>query len=64
MDGIWQPCGSVNARNRDNCAYLGVWNDGPKLNWNWDDNANPIYGSASRGKYLEKNAPEHLERFR
>ena len=35
-----------------NCAVLGVWNDGPKLNWNWNDKANPIYGSASAGSFL------------
>ena len=40
---------SVHRENRDNCAYLGVIDDKPKLNWNWDDNSNPKYGSASRG---------------
>jgi hypothetical protein len=48
---------SVNADNRDNCAVLGVWNDGPKLNWNWNDNENPIYGAASAGSFFVRQAP-------
>lgn len=40
--------GSVRRDGPSNCAYLKFWNDRPKLNWNWDDNANPQYGSASR----------------
>jgi len=31
----------------DNAPYLNVWNDRPKLNYNWVDNANPRFGSAS-----------------
>lgn len=40
--------GSVLGGYSSHCAYLKVWNDRPKLNWNWDDNANPRCGSASR----------------
>lgn len=41
--------GSVHADNRANVAYLKRWNGRVKLNWNFDDNANPQYGSVSRG---------------
>lgn len=49
-DGIRQQTGSVHSDNRDNCAYLKRWTeDDVKLNWNWDDDPNPSYGSVSRG---------------
>jgi hypothetical protein len=40
--------GSVHRKDRDNVAYMGRFNDEPKLNWNFDDNAYPYYGAASR----------------
>lgn len=49
-DEVGYQLGSVHADQRDNYAYLKRWTDDDvKLNWNWDDNANPNYGSASRG---------------
>jgi hypothetical protein len=56
MEGVRQPSGSVHRDNRDNAAYLKVWNGQPKLNWNFDDNANPKYGSASRRDCLRNAA--------
>ncbi|MBI1908181.1 hypothetical protein HYS28_02060 [Candidatus Uhrbacteria bacterium] len=44
-EGAWQPGRSVHRDDRDNCAYLKVWDDSPKLNANRNDNANPNYGS-------------------
>lgn len=41
--------GSVRRDNHDNAAYLNLYESRPKLNTNFDDNANPKYGSASRG---------------
>lgn len=29
----------------DSAPYLNLWNDEPKFNYNWVDNANPNYGS-------------------
>lgn len=40
---------SVHRGNRDDCAYLGVIGGKPELDWRWDDDALPGYGSASRG---------------
>lgn len=37
--------GSVHRDDRDNCAYLKVWDDEPKLNANRNTNANPNYGT-------------------
>ena len=42
--------GSVLADNRDDCAYLGNWDVGLRLDWYWDDSASPGCGSASRGE--------------
>jgi hypothetical protein len=45
---VRQTSGSVHRENRGNAACLNVNGGRAKLNWNWDDNANPKYGSASR----------------
>ena len=48
MDESWQiEDGSVNEDG--NVPYLNWLDDRPKLNANWNDNANPNYGGASRG---------------
>ena len=40
--------GSVHVLIRDRCACLKLWHDRPGLGWDWDDFANPDFGSASR----------------
>lgn len=52
------PIRSVHRENREKYAYLKLIDDGPKLNWNWDDNANPKYGAGSRGECLTATRPE------
>lgn len=40
--------GSVLRDNRDYAACLKLWNGQPRLDWDWDGDASPEYGSASR----------------
>jgi hypothetical protein len=40
--------GSVHRDDPSYCACLGLWSDGPRLYWDWGDEADPKYGSASR----------------
>ncbi|TSC64615.1 MAG: hypothetical protein G01um1014106_40 [Parcubacteria group bacterium Gr01-1014_106] len=42
--------GSLHRDEPSRCAYLGLWVDGPELDWYWDDDAGPECGSASRGE--------------
>ncbi len=42
--------GSVRREGRESCVCLGVFDDKPGLDWDWDGCAYPQYGSASRGE--------------
>ncbi|TSC71521.1 MAG: hypothetical protein G01um101438_1048, partial [Parcubacteria group bacterium Gr01-1014_38] len=40
--------GSVLRGDPGRCAFLRMWDDGPRLNWRWGGSAYPRFGSASR----------------